>query len=64
MSRSQSDLYVSMTTIDSPATLVLICMFSCRLAKGSRYSWAQPAMTSWSLMSTWLKRSLYNLNGR
>lgn len=39
-------------------------MFSCRLAKGSRYSWAQPAITSCSLMSTWLRRSLYNLGSR
>lgn len=37
-------------------------MFSCRLAKGSRYSCAQPAITSCSFMSTWLRRSLYNLS--
>lgn len=59
---TKSDVNIRVYCFDSPATLVLICMFSCRLAKGSRYSWAQPAMTSCSLMSTWLRRSLYNLN--
>lgn len=49
---------------NSPATLVRICMFSCRLAKGSRYSWAQPAITSCSFISTWLRRSLYSLRAR
>ena len=44
-----------------PATLVLICIFSWRVARGSKYSGALPAMTSCSLRSTWLSLSLYNL---